>query len=265
MKIDPAMIVFSEDFEAPLPQIANRWSAASVSLASLSSDVRPGSSGTSSLRMGGAGSGSNLYRLLPADYSLLYVRFYAKYGAASGYHHTGGMLGGYQPRSEYPLGDAGLRGLRDNGDRLISIQFEPYAGTGRLDFYMNWIDMPGVDYMGNYYGRTTLETEKPSVAATQWRCVEYMVKLNQEATGHDGELALWIDGKLIQHLRPGSPLGSWNTVGNWISGPDGQPFGGMRWRDVTTYGLNWVKLQNYDATPDVWFDDVIVATSRIGC
>jgi hypothetical protein len=44
-------------------------------------------------------------------------------------------------------------------------------------------------------------------------------------------------------------------------------FEGFQWRDIMQYGLNWVKLQNYDdASPpdDIWCDDVVVATAYIG-
>jgi len=42
------------------------------------------------------------------------------------------------------------------------------------------------------------------------------------------------------------------------------PFEGFLWRDTLSYGINWIKIQNYDAKPDVWFDDLIVATDYIG-
>ena len=125
--------------------------------------------------------------------------------------------------------------------------------------------MAGPPYQGQYYGRTMLATERPTNVAGAWRCVELMLKLNSGSTIRDGELALWLDGALVQHFRPGSPRGAFDAAGNWVTNAAGPPFPGFRWRDTTALGLNWVKLQNYQGTHDVSIDDFVVSRSRVGC
>ena len=132
-----------------------------------------------------------------------------------------------------------------------------------MDFYNNWIDMQGADFQGQYYGRHLLQDLDLPVPS-QWTCVELMVAMNSPASASNGELAVWIDGAEVANFRPGAPNGSWDGSGNWRMG-GGSSFSGFRWRDTASLGLNWVKLQNYNAVPRVWFDDVVVSTERVGC
>jgi cysteine-rich repeat protein len=125
--------------------------------------------------------------------------------------------------------------------------------------------MKGPPYQGNYYGRSMLQTENVTSTAGVWRCVEVRVTLNSAGGSHDGDLAVWLDDQLVQHFRPGSPLGSWDAVGNWVTAATGQPFEGFRWRDSTDLGLNFVRVLNYDSPHDVWVDDLVVSRERIGC
>jgi cysteine-rich repeat protein len=110
-----------------------------------------------------------------------------------------------------------------------------------------------------------LQTENVTNAAGVWRCVEVRVTLNSAGGSHDGELAVWLDDELVQQFRPGSPLGSWDGVGNWVTAATGQPFEGFRWRDSTDLGLNFVRVLNYDSPHDLWVDDLVVSRERIGC
>jgi hypothetical protein len=84
------------------------------------------------------------------------------------------------------------------------------------------------------------------------------------------------------------PIGSWfclemmmqaNTPGAadgvqeyFIDGQSGHRVANMRWRTNPALALNRVRLQHYIETSDagghsnrVWFDDMVVSTSRIGC
>lgn len=47
------------------------------------------------------------------------------------------------------------------------------------------------------------------VEKDRWICVELMIKMNDPVDEHNGELALWIDGKLISYLGKGFPKGKW--------------------------------------------------------
>jgi hypothetical protein len=100
-------------------------------------------------------------------------------------------------------------------------------------------------------------------------CVEAMVKVNTPVSATNGEMALWIDGTQIIHLRPGSPRGRW-TSSMFFPDPGGAPFEGFQWRNANALTLNWVWLLYYaDGNPQglvgkVWFDHVVVARKYIG-
>jgi len=257
-----ALVVFSDDFESDVASISSRWGNASTGI-SLTTAVPSSSGGRKSLQLdAGLGGSALLYHPLPLNYSRLFYRYYVKYEGTE-YHHTGGMIGGYDPPTPWPQGDAGLKGIRDNGDRLVAVSLE-IPESNRLDFYNNWIDMQGATYQGLYYGRQLIQDLNIAVP-NQWTCVELMVTLNTPATASNGELTVWINGDEVANFRSGTPTGYWDAAGDWRMRSGSPAFGGFRWRDTTSLGLNWVKLQNFDATTRVWFDDVVVATERIGC
>jgi len=261
----PTGVLFSDDFEGDLASIMTNWGNGSSGNISLASDTPSSSAGSQSIELdAGSGGTSYLFRQLPQNYDRLYYRYYVKYEGQA-YHHTGGMIGGYDPPTSYPQGDAGLKGVRPNGDRLLNLSFEAVGETAhRLDFYNNWIDMQGADFQGLYYGRHLLEDLNLAVPS-QWTCVELMVALNSPVTEKNGELTVWIDGVETASFRPGNPNGFWDQFGNWQMDTGSPGFEGFMWRDTTSLGLNWVKIQNYNAVPRVWFDDVVVSTERVGC
>jgi hypothetical protein len=255
-------VIFSDNFESNITQVHANWQWPRSNAVTLVNDGPAASAGDQAVRIQPIGISGTLYKQLPQDYDQLYIRYYVKY-EGSVYHHTGMSIGGYSPPTSYPQGDAGLKGIRPNGDRLIRIQFEERADS-RLGFYANWIDMQGLDYQGLYYGRDFVSDLNIPIPVNQWRSVEVMVKLNSAPNVKDGELALWIDGVQQAHFAPGSPHGYWDILGNWQMDTNSPPFEGFLWRDVLDYGLNWVQLQNYDAPLDVWYDDLVVATKYIG-
>jgi len=266
-------VIFADDFEDSIASIQSRYNGWQGNAAEtvVSADVASVSGGEQSVLFQPADSSiaATFYRQLPTDYDQLFVRYYVKYSGTN-YHHTGVYVGGYSDVGSFPQGDAGIKGIRENNERLLiaSLETAPAPGTGtRLDTYMNWVDMQGTDVGGQWFGRQYLQSYAIPIQAGTWQCVELMVKLNTTASGHEGELRLWIDGLEVVHFQPGSPTGSHDgSSGNWTTG-GGSPFSGFQWRDVLTYGLNWIKLQNYDTdgTPTtVRFDDLVVATSYIG-
>lgn len=116
-----------------------------------------------------------------------------------------------------------------------------------------------------------------------------MVKMN-DVGDSNGEMALWIDGKLIRHLGKGFPKGKWvfdkflpgeggDSV-RWNNGKGdrehfttttgGAPFEGFRWRTAPELNVNYVWAYLYMTdVPDghvskVWFDNIVVATDYIG-
>lgn len=264
-------VIFAENFESSLAVFSARFNGGGPSGIAISTDHPSASSGVQSVRLIPSGISGTLYRQLPANYDTLYFRYYVKYlGNVS--HHAGGYMGGYSPPSSWPQGDAGLKGVRSNGDRLFISALEQQGSPDgiqpmtRLDTYNNFVGMQGPAFNGLYYGRNYLLTENVPLKVGQWQCVEMRVKMNTTATGHDGELQIWINGTQVQNFIPGSPVGAYDASGNWRTGT-GSGFPGLQWRDILTYGINWIKLQNYSdvGTPyDVLFDDLVVATKPIG-
>jgi hypothetical protein len=77
----------------------------------------------------------------------------------------------------------------------------------------------------------------------QWYAMETMVRANTPGTA-DGEMALWIDDVLVAHHT------------------------GILWRETPDLLLNHVVVWNYypetTTTHQVWFDNLVVSTARIG-
>ena len=128
---DPA-VVFSEDFEKPLSIIFANWNSQSTKALFHSSHIPTASGGDRSIQIKAVGISGTLYKPLDKNYDQLYFRYYVKFGG-NGFHHTGGYIGGYSPPTNWPQGDAGLKGKRANGDRLFAIGFEERDGK-YLDF-----------------------------------------------------------------------------------------------------------------------------------
>ena len=270
IEADPA-VVLTENFEAPIPEILGRFTGYSPEAFAWSTDRPAESLGLHSLLIHPGG--DKLYALLADDYDRLYVRYYIKYVGLD-YHHSGVSVGGYWPRSRYPLGDAGLKGIRPDGRRLMHIGLEP-MGWGkdnptavRLDTYNNWIGMSGQEINGGWWGRSFLRELQIPLRPGTWQCIELMVKMNSAPSSHDGELTVWIDGILQAHFMPGFPHGNFHAYsGRWVMDHAGEGFPGLQWRDTLQYGLNWIKIQNYDdigEPTDILIDDLVVATQYIG-
>lgn len=263
---DPA-VVFSENFESPLATILSRFTSWATGAIVDSTDRPAASGGAKSALILPNGIGGTLYRNLGAEYDRLYFRYYVKYEAGD-YHHTGGIMGGYYPRTDWPQGDAGIKGVRSDGSKMIAVSLETAgAPNSRLDTYMNWVDMSGPALNGQYYGRNFLSDLNIPIKPGTWQCLEFMIKMNSDPALHDGELSIWVDGVLAAQFRPGSPIGYFDAAGNWRMDPTGTPFPGFLWRDTLSYGLNWFKIQNYDdvaPATNVLYDDLVIATQYIG-
>ncbi len=96
------------------------------------------------------------------------------------------------------------------------------------------------------WGNTLRATPPVPVATGRWQCVEFMVRANTPGRA-DGGQVLWLDGLEVLHQD------------------------GLRWRSDGRLGVSYVSLQQYNEPGEtrranrVWFDDVVVATERIGC
>jgi hypothetical protein len=263
---DPA-VVFVEDFETDDVQVViDRWTDHKrPDNMSIVTDVPPGATGRA-MRLG---PGADLYRRLPHNHERLFLRYYVKYETPSEYHHSGATIGGYNPPLDFPFPHAGERPA---GDDRVLIGIEPLSGrvatpdsTLRFDFYNYWMHMrtnPG----GTYFGNDLINDPAVVVPAGTWTCVEVMVKLNHPVHSFNGELALWLNGRLVTHLRQSRPRGYW-VWDSFHPDPYADPFEGFQFRSTGDLGLNWIWLQNFitsDLEAAVFFDHVVMAKKYVG-
>jgi hypothetical protein len=287
---DPS-VVFAEDFEeSSMDALFKRWEDIYArDCMSFSSDVPAGGKGTRSLLLtheGGKGTGGHLYRRLVPGYDKLYFRFYVKFESDCAPIHHFLHIGGRYPVTAYPQPRAGLR---PRSDEAFSIGIEPFGNSWTWDYYTYWSEMRGSPPKGQTWGNSFIHDKSLGVERQQWTCVETMIKMNAPGL-HDGELALWINGRKVSELRNGFPKGKWiydkfrpGEGGESIrwndqqGGPErfkvteqGEPFEGFLWRANEQLKINylWLLLYITDAPPGhmsrVWLDHVVVATQYIG-
>lgn len=284
-------VVFVENFEqSSLAEVFKRWESVSKpELMSLADDRPASSGGKRSLlinHVGGKGESVYLYRRLEPGYETLFVRFYVKFDRNCVPIHHFFHVGGYRPSTPYPQGGAGQR---PRGDERFSVGLEPFGRAWTWDCYAYWLEMGGSPPRGQTWGNNFLGETKPAVKRDEWICVEAMIRLN-DPKDHDGELALWIDGRRIGHLGKGFPKGKWiydkfkpgegGESIRWSDekrGPehrevarDGEPFYGFRWRTDERLKINFLWVLTYitqakeGERSKVWFDDIVVAKEYIG-
>jgi hypothetical protein len=286
---DPA-VVWAENFEeGSVGGVTSRYDSANNPPGmALVADVPAKSCGKASLKLtsGVNANATDLYKQLSGK-DELFVRYYAKYQAGTQWHHTGVWFGGYDPATPYPNPMAGLK--PDGADRF-SISIEPVYGVGaanpRLDTYdywmqmHSWMDVPS----GNtaYYGNAIVHQTGFIVDDGQWMCLEVHVKLNTDPSSSTGAaLDVWKNDVLIRHFDAQAPVGCWIKDKFCPAGADGTectsypnlcatPYVPLdqQWRSTTALQLNYFWPQNYITQgPDgsVQYDDMVVATSRVGC
>jgi hypothetical protein len=266
-------VVWVENFEeATVSAVMARYDDHNSSGMQLVSDVPQASSGSKSMRFtaGGGNSATDFYKRFTPGYDQLFVRYYVKYVSNTIYHHTGVWVGGYNPPLNWPSPGAGTV---PNGDDRISISFEPTEWQ-TLDFYNYWMKMH--DSWGN-----SLVHQSIPLHEDKWICIELHIKLNPSpGTGAGAELGVWLDDTSIEQFSDESPIGYWirdkfcpNTTtasecADWHQPTDEQVPLDLQFRNTTDLKLNYFWPQNYissDTAGDVYFDDMVVATSKIGC
>ncbi len=283
---DPAVLL-AEDFErGPLDNLKQRWSDVSNKdgkVLILSKDVPPGSRGHQSLQMSatlGQNTGGHLYARLARPADKAFARFLVKFPADTGYIHHFVHLGGYNPSTAWPQGGAGER---PRGDDRITVGIEPhghrgqYPAPGAWTFYTYWHEMK-ISADRKYWGNALDGTRPAIIPRDRWQCIEVMLQLNSSPEMSDGQLALWINGKLDTHLKKGTLRGPWTGEGFRLVTSGGEPFEGFRWRNSPDLRINffWLlyyitenaarqnKVANPPSTSYVRFDDIVVATEYIG-
>jgi len=279
-------VLVAESFEhGAVSDLGKRWSEVKNPLGTVLSfheDVPAGAHGKRSLQVKatvGENTGGHVYTTF-AEQERVFLRFYVKFLDAEYLHHFVG-LGGYRPKTRWPQGHAGTR---PDGSERFTVAIEPHGRSGRREppgiwsFYNYWCEMK-VSADGKHWGNGLKAVTPPEVPLKRWQCVEVMVKLNSKPALHDGELALWLDGKLVAHFRKGARRGPWTGMGFQLRTSGGESFEGFRWRTDERLKANMVVLSSYVTARAmqrqgirdprgrrvrVLFDQVVVATDYIG-
>ena len=213
--------------------------------------------GTGSLRLTSpsndgksSGAGAELW-LSDAGHDCVHLRYWIRYAPdydQGNLNHTGGSICGLTGTHKWT--GMGTAGQLPKGDDHFSTRVEGWrdwqriAAPGALQCYAYWMDMKR-DRDGNYWGNLMgpAPNERFVPERGKWLCVEQRVAANTPGK-NDGELAVWLDGKLYVHYE------------------------GFRWRSTVDVKCKRVGLLVYvhAATRDntVWFDDVAVSTGYIG-
>ncbi|HEX9283918.1 MAG TPA: hypothetical protein VF882_09015 [Gemmatimonadales bacterium] len=279
---DPA-VVWAENFEeGSVSAVTSRYDDHKNDPGmALVADRPAGSCGAASMKFtaGGSAAATDLYKLLPG-HDELYVRWYAKYQAGVPWHHTGVWFGGYNPPSLWPNPQAGTR---PSGDDRVSFSIEPVWGIGApnvaLDFYNYWMTMHTCSSCGGaYWGNALISRNAFTAADNTWACLEIHAKLNTNTASDAGAvLEVWKNDALIQRFPETTGGGYWVQDHFCPAGADGSQCNysptapgplDIQLRSSTALRLNYFWPQNYitDVSEgSVWFDDMVVATTRIGC
>jgi hypothetical protein len=245
--------------------------------------------GKSALQLTASGDGANatdFYAKFPKGYDEWFVRWYVKYQPGPvKWHHVGVWFGGYDPPTSWPNPQAGLK---PNGDDRIGISVEPVfdsgSGAARFDFYNYWMQMRSwmAQPSGNtaYYGNALVNKKGFTVDEGQWVCLEVHVKLNTDLSStNGGALEVWKNDVLVRSLTDAGPKGYWTRDKFCTADSDGPECtqypaafdtqADLQLRKTSTLQLNNFWPQNYitDAGQTGWvqFDDMVVATQRVGC
>lgn len=279
-----AAVVWAENFEeGSVAAVMSRYDSHTNDAGMALVADRPAKScGAVSMQFtaGGAASATDLYKLLLPGHDEYFVRWYVKYQAGAPWHHSGVWFGGDVGNNPYPYPHAGEK---PTGTDRVSFAVEPVWGIGgvdpRFDFYDYWMNMHTCSSCGGaFWGNALVSRDVFTAADDAWACVEVHAKLNTDMASDAGAaLQVWKNDSLIQAFPEPAGLGYWVQDHFCPAGADGSqctysptapgPLD-LQFRTTTALQLNYFWPQDYvtDATTgSVWFDDMVVATTRIGC
>jgi hypothetical protein len=229
----------------------------------------------------------------------VYWRFHVRFkGVAPNPHHWVRLSAG-----DATYGSSGLANTVPPGDKGFWFDFDA-NNDDVFNFYVYWYKMrsgrcndgsatpgcagdQGTTY---YYGNTFRPPGQTPFPRDKWFCVEIRARVNTVGSS-DGELAFWIDDKLVDEYKPGHPVGTWlrdtfHTGGCTFSAcTPPKPFEGFDFRSSAevrfkrifldayyqqdTFASKKAALENKGLTVSdeqtIYYDDVVVATQRIGC
>lgn len=229
----------------------------------------------------------------------VYWRFYARFvGISVTPHHWVRMAAGTEAYES-----SGLANTVPAGDQGFWFDFDADT-SDRFNFYVYWYEMrsgrcndgsttPGCagDQGTTYhYGNTFAPASQAPFPRDTWLCIELMAKANSVGTS-DGALAFSVNDTLLGDYRSGFPSGTWlrdrfHPGGCTFSACEApKPFEGFDFRSSSDVRFKKIFLDAYyqrdttasrraelearglSVSPEqtVLYDDVVVATSRVGC
>jgi len=223
---------------------------------------------------------------------VVYWRFYARFvgGSATPHHWVRVAAGDSSFQSD------GLANTKPAGDKGFWYDLDA-NDDGHLKFYVYWHQMrsgrcndgsttpgcPGDQGTTYHYGNNLYPAGQTPFPRDAWFCVETMTKVNTVGA-KDGELAFWVNDRLVGEYKTGTPRGRWLRDNFYSWGQyfrDDGPFEGFDFRTSDDVLLKRVTLDTYfergtldsriaagaafPETQTILYDDVVVATSRVGC
>jgi hypothetical protein len=280
-------VVWAENFEeGSVSQVVARYNDyKNTAGMALDADRPSASCGGASMRFTAAGGNpatqaTDLYQRFDPGHDEVYVRWYAKYQASTPWHHSGVWFGGYNPPSDWPNPQAGIRPL---GNDRVSFSIEPVWGNGGpnpvFDFYNYSMKMHTCSGCGgSYWGNALISRTAFTADDNAWACIEVHAKLNTDMTSDAGAaLEVWKNDSLVQRFPETMGTGYWVQDHFCPVGADGSQCSfspsasgplDIQFRNSTDLKVNYFWPQNYITDPtagSVWFDDMVVAKVRIGC
>lgn len=236
---------------------------------------------------------------LPARVDTMFWRFHARFkGIAPNPHHWIRTAAGTEAYDS-----SGLANTVPPGDGGFWFDFDA-NNADVFNFYVYWYKMrsgrcndgtavPGCEGdQGTtyYYGNVFRPPEQTPFVRDAWFCVEIMGKANTVGQS-DGELAFWVDDVPVGAYRPGYPEGTWlrdqfHTDGcSYSACTEPEPFEGFEFRSDDDVRFKSIFLDAYyergtfeskkaaleaqglvvSDEQTIYYDDVVVATERIGC
>lgn len=273
MGSDPAVVWFEDFEEGSLAAIAARYDQVrDDGRWELVSDT-PNGNGSALALHASVGVAVDLFKQLP-DHDEWWVRWYVNYEAGVEWHHNGMWIGGYNPSTTWPSPNAGSQ---PNGDDRFSIAIEPMSDSGRFDFYNYWMHMRSwSEPPSTFWGNTLVHQNSFTVDGGTWVCLEMHARVNSDpASAAGGVLEVWKNDVLVQRFDENGPLGYWTRDKFCPPNADAAECTdypapateilNLQVRSTTQYGLNHFWPQNYDADGTVVYDQMVVATQRVGC
>lgn len=236
---------------------------------------------------------------LPERVEEFYARFYVQFvGTAPPPHHWVRITAGTPEFS-----GSGLANTVPPGDEGFWFDFDVQT-SDVFNFYVYWYKMrsgrcndgsaePGCEGdQGTtyYYGNVFSPPQQTPFTRDTWLCVELRGRANTVGES-DGELQFWVDDVPVGEYRPGYPDGTWLRASFHTDGceysacTEPRPFEGFDFRSAEDVLFKTFQLDAYyerqssadkraelaergitvDDAQTILYDDVVVATSRIGC